>query len=61
MNISVSDIFFALVALVAVVCFGVLLSFQFSEDKYYRDPMAANGNIMAPYYPGRFPEWLSKK
>ena len=60
MNISVSDIFFALVALVAVACFAVLISFQLSEDKYYRDPLAPGGNIMTPYSPGHFPQWLSK-
>lgn len=60
MNISVSDIFFALVAFVAVVCFGVLIGFQFSEDRYYRDPLAPHGNIMPQNYLGRFPEAIAK-
>jgi len=42
---SVSNIFFALVALVAVACFAVLIGFQVAEDKYYKDPMAPGGNI----------------
>ena len=40
-----SDIFFALVALAAVACFGVLISLQVNEDKYYKDPLSPGGNI----------------
>lgn len=42
---SVSNIFFAFVALVAVTCFAVLIGLQVSEDKYYKDPMAPGGNV----------------
>ncbi|MEI6971599.1 MAG: hypothetical protein WCL44_08785 [bacterium] len=45
MTISVSDIFFALVAFAAVVCFGVLLHLQIAEDTYYKDPLSPGGNI----------------
>lgn len=50
LNISVSDIFFAFVAFLAVACFGVLIAFQVSEDKYYKDPLANGGNIWPPTF-----------
>ena len=42
---SVSNIFFALVAFVAVACFAVLIGFQVSEDNYYKDPLSPGGNV----------------
>lgn len=63
MSISASDVgnfFFALIALAAVACFGVLIYLQVEENKYYWDPLSPGGSIMLHNSPGRFPGWETK-